>query len=1315
MSYVSLHCHTSMSNLRMLDSTNKLEDLIDYAIKLGLKGLAITDHESVSGHVRAIQKQKKLQKEGSNFKIILGDEIYLVDSLEEVRDHYTPKITKFFHFILLAKDAIGGEQIRRISSCAWSNSFYTGRMERTPIEKRQLEEIIGNQRGHIIASTACLGGELAYHILNNDPQSCGEFITWCQDTFGDENFFLEMQPSDSEDQIKVNQTIIKINEQWDVPFIVTTDAHYLSVDYAGVHEAYLNSRDDDSGARETREFYKTCYLMDANEIHQWMDAYIGKNNVETAMANTNKIADMVEFFDMEESTHVPDTPIPPFELRHIFKDWYSKQEYLDKYAHSEDIHDRYLLKLVEDGFEKKIGWNHLQEDLDMYVARIAIELEEMWLVTENIGESISAYYITTVAIINTMWNEGDSLVGPGRGSVAGMFTAYLIDITTVNPLVYNLPYWRHLSRVRPELADVDIDSQANRRKQIVEAIKDKWSRNKVLNSCTFKTEGPKSAILSAARGLGLPSDAASYIASLIPVTRGFTWSLFDVTKGNKEEGRKPVTEFVNECTKYPRLLEIAQSIEGLICGRSIHASAVFIFNDDFNNHNAMMRAPNGTPVTQFEAHQSERCSALKEDLLTVKALDKIRLCMDYLLDADKIQWQGDLKSTYYKYFHPDVLDYNTPEMWDIVGEGKVTDLFQFDTSVGKQAIKKIKPRSLVELATASTMMRLMASEEGQKQPMDVYVEYKGDINKWYKCMREDYHLTEDEIKILEEYLLEFHGVGGTQEDVMKLSMEPKICNFGLKEANMLRKGIAKKNKDLQKKMKDLVFERGHEVGTSDNMLNYFWKEVVGKQLGYSFSICHTTVYAMIALTMLNMYYHYGAIYWNCAALSINAGADEETEDNKSTAYGRVAIATNFMLEEGVKIVPPLINECRFGFYPDEQNERIVYSLKAMNGIGDDTAKAIIDNRPYTSIEDFCERLVVPKLVNNSSMISLIKGGAFTELHSKDRVETMKWWIENACNYGLSGANIYEPSKKLTMQQFKTIEENKVYTQNLELAIKMVNFKKYVFDDEGLYEKHVDPNKKMVKRGYHDGYYILDQNSMPFFKEHFTEDSVVRVVGENYLVSEKLFTKEVDGYIQPLKDWFESDGAVQAFNKMKFDSIWNKHASGSVSSWEMQAVGYYEHEHELANVDEYSYGIVNFFDLPEEPKAYEYYTRFINNEPKQIPKMKIDRIAGTAIASDNNHHVVTLLTTHGIVPVKFDKGSYSWYQKQVSRDNGDGSKTILERSWFTRGSLLIVAGFRRNEQFVPRKYNDTIYKHTVNKILEVKDDGSLIVQQERVKV
>ena len=1300
MSYFNLHTHTEYSNLRLLDSTNKLQKVIDKAIELGLNGIAITDHDTVSGHIKAIQRQKKLKEQGSDFKIILGNEIYLVDSLEEVKDNYQSGVTKFYHFILLAKDSIGAEQIRRISSSAWEYSFFTGKMERVPTIKQELVDIIGEDKGHIIASSACAGGEIAHWIIKNRPDKCLEFIDWCQDVFLPENFYLEMQPNDSDEQIRINQTIIKISEQLDVPYIITTDAHYLTADQSLVHEAYLNSRED--GSRETAEFYRTCYLMTEEEVHQWMDNQIGKEQVNIALENTNKIGQSIEFFDLEHTQVVPKVPIPEFIMEHSFKDVYEKCEYIKKFAYSGDIHDQYFLHLIESGWwEKEYKDTLSKEEILQMMERINIELKAIWESSIKIKDNIASYYITAVDIVKMMWDDANSLVGCSRGSIAAFYTAYLIGLQQINPMRYDIPYWRHLHESRPEMPDVDIDSEKSRREAIIEATRRKFGYDKVLNICAFRTEGSKSALLTTCRGLGITSDTAQYLASLIPVVRGNTTSLTVMVNGDAENDIKPNIEFINECNKYEGLLDTAMTIEGLICGRTVHASGVIIFESPYTELNCMMRSPNGQPTTQWDMDDSTYAGGLKYDYLTITNLDSMHKCLDFLVEYGYIEWQGSLRETYNKYFHPDVLDYSSEDMWKMAENLEIVNLFQFMTTVGQQAIQKIKPRSLIELGVANAVMRLAGGND-KEQPLDTYVRYKNNIQDWYDTMSK-YNLTEDEIAIIKRHLASVCGMATMQEEVMKLSMDENITNYNMKEANGLRKLIAKKKIKLQKQAKEEFYERGFTNGASKNLLDYVWNECITPQLSYSFSLPHILGYSTIGVQEMNMAYRYPIIYWNCANLIVDSASDEETEG--ATDYGKVGVSISNMQEAGIDIALPLINEANFGFTPDEKNNRIIFGFKAMNGIGDDVARIIVENRPYTSIEDFCTRLIDTKLVKNSQMIKLIKGGCFTELHNKDRKVTMEWYLRNY---------VFEPCNGLTMQQFNKMKELDFIPGALELPLRMINFKNYVLDDEGLYEKHIDEGKKIPKRGYHDGYYILDNNSQPFFKQYFTEESVVDIKGEYYIISEKKFTKEIDSYIQPLKDWMSKETTLEAYNQRLFKELWKKHAEGSIPHWNMEALCYYDGEHELEYINEKLYGIVNFFDLPEEPEPYEWYTRYINGEPKAIPKYKISRIAGVVLNCDNAHHLITILTRYGVVNIKHNKGQFAFYNKTISEVGEDGKKKRLEESWFKRGNLIIISGYRRDDQFRPLVYADTIYKHTVNLINEVYEDGTILVQSERTK-
>lgn len=1339
---IHIHCHSDYSNLRLIDCINKIPKLIDRAVELGNKGVAITDHESVSGHVEALRYVREGKKKGkipNNFRLILGNEIYLVNEIHDT-DTGGRYCNDYFHFILLAKDEIGHRQLRELSSLAWDNSFRTGKMERVPTLKRDLERVIRDNPGHLIASTACLGGELPKAILGYMTEGSDlpfddenltykkaydeecrnkayQFIDYCKNIFG-QDFYLELQPSSTEEQIIVNKELVRLSKEKCVPFIITCDAHYLQKEDRIYHESFLKSHEEE---REVGDFYATTYMMTCDEIHEYMDEHIGSETVSEGLKNTLVIREKIKEYDLFCPTIVPAADIPDFELNHTFEAVYEQYEYIGKFAYSEDVFDRYLLYLIENGFYEKAYYEGIsKEELHKLAARINIELSEMWKVTEKIKTSISSYYLTTLELIDIMWNEGDSLIDPGRGSVTGMYTMYLIGITQMNPIQWNLPHWRHISHQKAELSDVDIDTCSNRRTQIIEAIKRKKGERKVLNCCTFKTEGSRSAILTAGRGMGIDNDTLQYIANMIPITRGANWSLNDCINGNIEEERKPVREFITECSRIEGLLETAMSIEGLISGRSIHASAVYLFNEDFLEHNARMKAPNGSYITQFSMKDSDHCSGLKMDLLTIKALDIVRYCMDMLIKAGYMEWQGSLRATYNKYLHPDVLDYDTPEMWDLVAENKVMDLFQFDTDVGLQAVKRIRPHNLIELATANSIMRLMVTELGAEQPIDTYIRYKNDINQWYSCMRDDYHLTEDEIKIVEPYLLPVYGVGDTQEIVMELSMDEHIAGFDVAYSNKLRKGISKKNKELQVAMKIMFFEHGKEIGTSENLLSYIWKEVIGKQLGYSFSKNHTFPYSALGLIELNLAYHYPIIYWNTACLIVDAGAEEEVEDNKSTQYGVIATAVSNMQKRGINIALPLINTAEFGFVPDEENNRIIYSLKAINGIGDEVVRLLIQNRPYVSMRDFCERMIVTKLVKSAQMVKLIKAGCFTELDNIDRRKTMYDFIE---------AYLLNPSTGLNFQNFAQLKvydaKYHIVPDDVNLALRHRNFRDYVLDEFFFNKIFIDKNSKraLPKCGYNDRLFVLNEVSMPFFQQYYTEDSVVEIQGENYVISEKKFKKENDKYTLALKNWLASPDTLKIFNDCKFRELWESNAEGTTSKWEMESLSFYNEPHELIDFNELLYGVVNYFELPEDPEVYSYYTRTIKqkingmeaNVQKQFPKYKIVRLAGTILDKDKNKHRLTLLTKYGVVNVKYNAGQFQYYDKTISEVQADGKKKTLEKSWFTRGNKIMVCGYRSDSQFRVYKYADSIYKHSTCLITEMRDDGSVMAATERVRV
>jgi DNA polymerase-3 subunit alpha len=1154
----------------------------------------------------------------------------------------------------------------------------------------------------------CLGGEFPQLVLNlieaekqnkikqveNIKWQIHNFIEWCINIFSKDYFFIEIQPSNMIEQIEFNKKAIQIAKAYGLKWIVTTDTHYIKREDRKIHAAYLNSKDEE---REVDDFYSSTYLQSIEEIRKYL-SYLDEEDIDLAINNTLLIGEMVENYDFKSDVLVPKIPLPEFEVKHIFKQVYDKYPYIKNFAYSDEEQDRYLFKLIEDGFKSKIWTETLSKEYFYQILdRINTELKELWEITNVINTKLSSYYVTTRQIINIMWEEGDSLVGVARGSVTGFFICYLIDITQINPLQWNLPHWRHLTSSRPEMPDIDIDTAANRRKQILKALQNYFGEDRVLNICTFGTEGSRSAILTACRGLNIDNDTAQYIADMIPFERGSNWSIKDCIEGNEEKERKPIKEFINEINSYENLLEVALGIEGLINKRSIHASGVFIYNDNFVNFNARMKAPNGQYISQWNMNDSEYCGNLKVDLLTIEALDKIRATIDMLVEDGYMEWQGSLRETYNKYIHPDVLDYETPEMWQMIGDNTIVDLFQFDTEVGLQAAQKVKPTNMFEMAVVNSLMRLMG--DGKKQPVDQYVEYKTDINKWYQEMKY-YNLTPEEIKVLEKRLKKIYGVADTQEVVMQLSMDEKIARFDLKQANKLRKGIAKKKGKIIEEAKELFFEQGKKIGTSENLLNYVWNVQIKRQLGYSFSICHTTPYSCIGLQEMNLAYHYPKLYWETACLTVNAGADADLEENKSSDYGKIASSIGYMQYRGVKIALPDINKADFGFKADIKNSQIIFGLKGIIGIGDDVVNQIIDNRPYNSLQDFLNRMVLCEnsSVKNSQMIQLIKAGCFDNLENKPRFEIMKDFL----------TQIYDPKKELGVRNINNVIEANIVPDEMQIYFRYYNFKNYIIQNEFIHG--IVPSKKPTKKGYSDRLIRLDEIAYPFYQEHFSDDNIIDCIDNSIIISEKKFKKEYDKKMEGFKKWISQEEVLKQYNNYLYNELWSKHAEGSISKWEMDSLCFYYSGHELTHVNKEKYNIVNFFELPIEPKVADTYMR----KGIERPKYEIVRIVGTVLDKNKHKHTIALLTLDGVVNIKYYDGAFYHYDRQISAKNEEGKKTILEKSWFSRGNLLLLCGFRRGNQFKPYRYKDTIYSHTTTLIEGITLDGDLILRTERIQ-
>ena len=608
----------------------------------------------------------------------------------------------------------------------------------------------------------CLGGALPTQLLKNKDLKSAELgdkiIKWCiqmKDLFGKDNFYLELQPNESREQTYVNRQLIGLSNLLDIPYIITTDSHYLKKEDAKIHEAFLNAQDGD---REVKSFYATTYMMDTEELESHMD--LTEEELQTAYRNIKRIKDSCEDYSLLKPLKIPQLmwkDLGSYTIDQRY--WCSEIPYLEKfwssdYEGDEELADAIVLKIESDErLQNKEIYEAVNECLEM-----------TWVSSEVNKTHWSAYYLNLQKIVEECWNAG-TLVGCGRGSGVGFILLYLLDITQINPKWETTQTfaWRFLNPDRVSVLDVDVDIEGGRRAQVLEHLRKVYGEDRVANVATFGTEQSKSAILTACRGLGVDVDIAQYLSSMIVADRGQLRSLSQTFYGDEEAGFAPNDKFVAEMTNnYPEVWAVAKKIEGLICRLGEHAGGVIFVDEPFTNSTALMRAPNGDIITQYDLHDSEDVSLIKYDLLSVEALDKMHICLDLLAEQNYIDGTKPLRQLYEDTIGIYNLERTAPDMWKMVWNHDILSLFQMEKQSGVQGIALVKPESVDDLATLNSVIRLMAQEKGAEQPLNKFARFKKNINLWYKEMK-DYGLTKEQMEILEPVVKLSYGICESQE------------------------------------------------------------------------------------------------------------------------------------------------------------------------------------------------------------------------------------------------------------------------------------------------------------------------------------------------------------------------------------------------------------------------------------------------------------------------------------------------------------------------------------------------------------------------
>lgn len=1263
----SLHNHTDYSNIRLRDCIIKTEDLIDCAIKLGHKGVGITDHEAISNSIKAQKYYNKIKRDHPDFKLVLGNEIYLCRN-DLTQDNFVRGKDRYWHFILLAKDMEGHKQIAEISSRAWLRGWKAGKMKRVPTYYNDLIDIIDKNKGHVIGSTACLGGYIPHLVLEEKIEEAKNWLVQMKRLFGEGNFYIELQPpaQPNNEQDIVNKTLIKLSKELNIPFIVTTDSHYLQKEDAFIHKAYLNSQDGD---REVDSFYATTYMMDTKELESHFVEYDITQSYETIQ----NIFDSCEDYNLAKPLRIPELPWKTFNPKEEISTWYNEIPFLKTFYES-DYHGD---KLLAEAIVERLEWDKTLQNEKTYKA-INECLDMTWESSEVNNTHWSAYYLNLQNIIDTCWKAG-SLVGPGRGSGVGFILLYILGITQINPLRETTPTfsWRFLNPSRVSVLDVDFDIEGGRREAVLKKLREVYGKDRVANVATFGTEKSKAAIQTAARGLGIDIDEAQYISSLIPSDRGITRTLSQCYYGDKDNDITPIKPFVEIMNTNPELWQVAQKIEGLICRLGVHAGGVIFVDEPFCESTGLMTAPDGTIITAYELHDCEAVSLIKYDILSVEALDKIHNCLDLLIKYNYVENKDSLKATYESVLGIYNIERSDPKMWEMVHNHEILSLFQMEKQSGIQGIALSKPQSVDDLATLNSVIRLMAPEKGAEQPLNKFARFRNNIKEWYGEM-DQYGLTKEEQKILEPILSPSSGLCESQEGFMQLVQIPECGGFDLTWADRLRKAIAKKQPKEYNQLTKEYFEAVEEKGLSKKLCNYVWNVLVATSRGYGFNKSHTLAYSLIALQEMNLAFRFPIIYWNTACLIVDSGGNEG-----STDYTKMAQSVNHTMQAGINISLVDINHSTLGFEPDEENNRIMFGLKALTSISDDTAKEIIEKRPYLSVIDFINKIKPNKQV----MIALIKGGAFDQFCP--RMEAMVQYLWVTC----------DKKKRLTLQNMPSLLRYDLIPneEKFNTAKRVFEFNRYLKAEC----KCINPNDV----------YILTDRAIDFLNELDLSEMIW--YGDSIIpfINVKNWDKVYQSYMDTFRDWIKSDtqGILDQLNSIIFMQDWEKYAKGNISSWEMEALCFYYHNHELKDVNNRKYGFVDFFSLPEEPIVDKIFKRGNSN----IPIYKLFKICGTCIAKNKTKSVVYILTTTGVVPVKFRQEYFALFDKQTFQRNADGTKKVIEKSWFNRGNMIIVQGIRRGDEFVAKKYARS-GGHQLYHIDKVFEDGTLNVRSERYK-
>ena len=908
--FVHLHVHTEYS---MLDGAARVEKLAEEVARSGDGAIAMTDHGNVFG---AFDFYKTMKSAG--VKPIIGIEAYVAPEsrFEKKRVKWAEGGEDdvsgggaYTHMTLWAENNVGLANLFRLSSLASLEGFY--------YKPRMDRELLSQYGQGLIATTGCAAGEIQTRIRMGAYNEARAAAANYRDIFGADNYFVEIMDHDIEIERRVKDDLLKLSKELGLPLVATNDLHYTYADDAKHHEALLCIQSGTTLADPKRFKFegKEYYLKDAATMRRIF------KDLEIACDNTLAIAERCNITMRENENLLPQFAVPEGESE-----------------------NSWLIKEGERGLLEKFGAKSMDEIAPQYQARLHFELDVM----TKMG--FAGYFLVVADLVAQAMREGIR-VGPGRGSAAGSLVSYSLGITGLDPIKHGLLFERFLNPDRISMPDIDLDFDERRRSEMIRYATNKYGDDRVAQIITYGTIKSKAAIKDAARVLGYPYALGERLTKALPPSiMGKDISLQGVfDKENERFGE--AQEFRNIYESDPdskTIVDMAKGLEGLKRQWSVHAAGVILSREPLIDVIPIhRREADGSIITQFDMGACEATGLLKMDFLGLRNLSVLDDCLE------------NIKSNQAKTIVLESLELSDKKTFELLSRGETLGVFQLDSAPIRALLRSMAPDSFEDISAVIALYR--------PGPMGVnaHNDYADRKNK-----RKRIEPIHPELSAaLDEILADTYGLIVYQEQVMAIAQ--KLAGFSLGRADLLRKAMGKKNKEILDK-EYVHFEEGmRNNGFSSIAIEELWKTLIPFS-DYAFNRAHSAGYGVLSFWTAYLKANYPTEYM--AALLTSVRDDKD----KSALY------LNESRRMGIKVLPPDVNFSNAEYTPGGNDIR--FGLTAIRNIGENVVASIVKNRnekgKYTSFSDFLAK-VDQTVCNKKTIESLIKAGAFDSLgHSR---------------------------------------------------------------------------------------------------------------------------------------------------------------------------------------------------------------------------------------------------------------------------------------------------------------------------------------------